>query len=140
MAFSGGRSGLSEEQADRHSLLSLQHRRDVAGVCTLYKVQIQRAPHLQELRLPPRRSEVLTRAVKDAPTALDIVRSHSSHHQRQFKQNYGRWWNKFLASNLCPDDLSVAVCGGQKFKKVVNVWFGEVRGDNMVPNHLVGPP
>ena len=116
--------GLPEQRAGLHSL---QHRRDVAGLATLYKVQEQRTPHLQELRLPPRRAEVLTRAVSAAPTALATPRSHSTHHQRQFRQKYGQWWNEFLASDKCPDDLSVAVCGGQKFKVLVNQWFSEMR-------------
>ena len=78
---------LPEQHADQHSLQSLQHRRDVAGLCTLYKVQECRAPHLQDLRLQPRHSFVFTRSVREAPAVLNIVRSHSTHHQRQFKQN-----------------------------------------------------
>ncbi|MPD06381.1 hypothetical protein E2C01_102190 [Portunus trituberculatus] len=70
---------------------------------------------MQELRLPPRRGEVLTRTVSTAPSVLTTPRSHSTHHRRQFKQNYVQWWNKFLASDKWPEDLSVSVCGGQKF-------------------------
>ena len=121
------REGPSQQEIGRRCLHSLQHRRDVAGLATLYKIQEQRAPHLQELRQPLRHTEVLTRAVEAAPGALATTRSHSTHHQRQFKQSYVRWWNRFLASDKCPDDLSVAVCGGQKFKGSVNAWLSEVR-------------
>ncbi|XP_045124027.1 uncharacterized protein LOC123511983 [Portunus trituberculatus] len=127
--------GPPEQQAGLHSLHSLQHRRDVAGLATLYKVQEERTPHLQELCIPPRRAEVLTRAVSAAPSALHIPRSHSTHHQRQFRQSYGQRWNEFLASDKCPDDLSVAVCGGQKFKVLVNQWISEIRdSDTSVQN------
>ena len=108
------------------TLHSLQHRRDVAGLTALYKVQAQRASHLQGLRQPLRRVEVNTRAVCTAPAALAIPRSHSTHHQRQFIQRYVRWWNRFLASEKCPANLSDSVCGGQKFKVIVNEWLGEV--------------
>ncbi|MPC23014.1 hypothetical protein E2C01_016048 [Portunus trituberculatus] len=107
----------STQAASLYSLHNLQHRRDVAGLATLYKVQEQRVPHVQELRLPPRRAEVLTRTVSAAPSVLTTAWSHSTHHQRQFKQNYVQWWNKFLALDKCPEDLSVLVWGGQKFKK-----------------------
>lgn len=72
---------------------TLQHRRDVAGITTLYKVQEERVSHLRQLPLPPRRAEVHTRAVRAAPSALATPRSHTSHHQWQFQQAYVRWWN-----------------------------------------------
>ncbi|XP_050706369.1 uncharacterized protein LOC126991705 [Eriocheir sinensis] len=56
------------------------------GLTTLYKVQEGRVSHLLQLRLPPRRAEVHTRAVRAAPSALATPRSHTSHHQRQFQQ------------------------------------------------------
>ena len=44
------KTGLPEQQAaSLHSLHSLQHQRDVVGLATFYKVQEQRASHLQEL-------------------------------------------------------------------------------------------
>ncbi|MPC88890.1 hypothetical protein E2C01_083813 [Portunus trituberculatus] len=90
------KDGLPEQQAaSLYSLHSLQHRRDVAGLATLYKVHDQRIPHMQELRLPPRRAEVLTRTVSPVPSVLTTPRSHYTHQQRQFKQNYVQWWNKF---------------------------------------------
>ena len=119
------KDGLPEQQATSlRSLHSLQYRRDVAGVAT-YKVQEQRAPHLQKLRLPPRRAEVFTRTISAALLPLAMPLSHSKHHQRHFKQKYVLWWNKFLASDKFPDDLSM--CGGQKFTVIVNQWLSEVR-------------
>ncbi|MPC37271.1 hypothetical protein E2C01_030745 [Portunus trituberculatus] len=121
------KDGLPDQQAaSLYSLHSLQHHKDVAGLAILYKVQEQRVPHMQELGLPPRRAEVLTRTVSAAPLVLTTPRSHSTHLQRQFKQNYVQWWNKFLASDKCPEDLSVSVCEGQKFKVLVNQWLSEV--------------
>ena len=81
------KNGLLQQQAASfRSLHNPQHRREVAGLATLYKVQEQRAPHLQELRLPSRHAEVLTRTIFATPSALAIQLSHSTHHQRQFKQ------------------------------------------------------
>ena len=59
---------------------SLQHRRDVSGLTTLYKAQEQWVAHLQQIRQPVRCVEVNTRAVLAAPVSLDTPRSHTSHH------------------------------------------------------------
>ena len=112
------------------TLLSLQHRRDVAGLTTLYKVQVVGDNHLQPLHQPKRCTGANTRSALATPSALTVPRSHSSHHQRQFLQTYVRWWNRFLASDYCPDDLSVAQCGVQRFKVKVNMWQRELRHRN----------
>ena len=120
---------ISEGHADVHrrALLTLQHRRTVAGLTTLYKVQELRVPHLQPLRQPPRHVEIRTRAVNEAPSALAVPRSHTSHHQRQFVGSYVRWWNTFVPTDECPQDLSAAGCGVQKFKVCANRWLCGVR-------------
>ena len=123
---------ICEGHPDEHrgALLSLQHRRTVAGLTTMYKVQELRVPHLQPLRQPPRHVELTTRAVNAAPSALTVPRSHTSHHQRQFVGSYVRWWNTFVPSGKCPQDLSAAGCGAQKFKVAVHRWLCEVRASD----------
>ncbi|MPD04969.1 hypothetical protein E2C01_100684 [Portunus trituberculatus] len=115
---------IAEDQPEQPSTLqSLQHRRDVAGLTTLCKVQQQTTVHLQQLHQPLQQAAVQTRGAPRTPSALIIPRSHTTHHQRQFLPRYLRLWNTFLAGNKCPDDLSVAECGLQKFKVCVNAWL-----------------
>ena len=108
------------------SLQTLRHRRDVAGLTTLYKVQHLQTAHLQQLHQPFHRTEVQTRGVVRAPSALAVPRSHTSHHQRQFIPRYVRMWNNFLSWSRCPEDLSVAECGVQRFKVCANEWLSDV--------------
>ena len=95
------------------------------SLATLFKVQEQRAPRLQDLFLPPCHAEVFPRTVLVALSALALPLSHSTYHRKQFKQKYVQWCSKFLASDKIQDDLSV--WGGQKFKVIVNQLFSEVR-------------
>ncbi|MPD03438.1 hypothetical protein E2C01_099077 [Portunus trituberculatus] len=114
---------ISEDQPEQPSTLqSLQHRRDVAGLTTLYKLQQRTTVHLQQLQ-QPLQQEVQTRGAVRTPSSLIIPRSHTTHHHRQFVPRYVRLWNTFLAGNKCQDDLSVAECGLQKFKVCVNAWL-----------------
>ena len=109
------------------ALLTLQHRRIVAGLTTMYKVQELRVPHLQPIRQSPRHVEMNTRAVNTTPSALAVPRSHTSHHQRQFVGTYVRWWNMFMPLDKCPLDLSAVGCGAHKFKVAVSRWLCEMR-------------
>lgn len=126
-----------DEREPRTPLDSLQHRRDVAGLTTLYKVQQCPASPLTQLHQPLRRVEVNTRSVAASSGALEMPRSNTWHHQRQFVQVYTRWWNMFSASYMCPDDLSVAVCGVQKFKVSVNQWLKGERDTDTAGEHVI---
>ena len=97
----------------------------MAGLTTLYEVQEEWAAHLHPLRQAARRVGVNTRAMNAVPAALVILRSSTTHHQRQFVHEVQRW-NNFLASNKCPADLSVAVCGVQKFKVSAHEWLTDL--------------
>ena len=55
--------------------------------------------------------------------ALEVPHSNTWHHKRQYVRVYTRWWNIFSASHMCPDELSVGVCGEQKSKVSVNQWL-----------------
>ncbi|KAG0728162.1 hypothetical protein GWK47_033049 [Chionoecetes opilio] len=56
-------------------LTTLQHRRDVAGLTVVFKVQVKRVSHLQVLWRPYRPAPVTNRAVALAP-ALAIIKRH----------------------------------------------------------------
>ena len=74
---------MKDNEPDQDTTLhSLQHRRDVAGLTVMFKVQQQRVPHLQALRQPLRRAEVITRAVVQGPGELLQPRCRTWHHQR----------------------------------------------------------
>ena len=112
-----------DEREPQTPLDSMQHRRDVVGLTTLYKVQQCLGSPLTQLRQPLHRVEVNTRSVAASSGALEVLRSSTWYHQRQFVQAYTRWWNIFSALSTCPNDLSVGVCGIQKFKVSVNQWL-----------------
>ena len=99
------------------TLDSLQHRRDVSGMCVMYRVHQQTVSHLQPLRLPGRQQQRTTRSVEQAPAALEEPRSYTTHHQRQFLQRYCKMWNLYLRVNN-PNEQTI-----NTFKKSVNNWL-----------------
>ena len=110
---------MKDNEADQDTTLHrLQHCRDVAGLTVMFKVQQQGVPHLQALRQPLRRAEVITRAVVQGPGELLQPRCRTWHHQRQFGNRYVGLWNALLAANS--DKLKLTT---QKFKEFVNVWL-----------------
>ena len=101
-------------------LQPLQVRRDVAGLSALYKVQEERAEHLQDLRQPPRPITRLTRESARAVNALAVPRCHTLHHQRQFVAVYVKMWNEFWTTGFTGASL-------QAFKVAVNKWLTRER-------------
>lgn len=99
---------------------TLQYRRDVAGLATLNKVQEERVSHLRQLLLPPCQAEMHTSAVMAAPSTL-ATQLHTSHQQQQFQEPYDRRSNEFLASEKCPNNLSVAGFEAQKLRNFLRV-------------------
>ena len=63
---------LVRDQGSEHEshIHSLQHRRDVAGLTVMFKVQQERVCHLQPLRQPLRRDQIATRTVTLVPMEL----------------------------------------------------------------------
>ena len=78
------------------TLQSLQHRRDVSGLSTLYKIQQERIAHLQSLRQPTRQVQRTTRSVERIPEALAEPRCRTEHYKRTFIPRYVKKWNEFL--------------------------------------------
>ena len=77
---------------------SLGHRRDVATLCVMHKVQIQRVPHLQGLRIPTRRSQQSTRTMLSSECLVEVPWSNSSQHQRTYVSRAARLWNSFTST------------------------------------------
>jgi len=99
-------------------LHTLQHRRDVAGLTVVFKIQEKHVSHLQELRQSHRRAQVTTRAVVLAPRELLQPWCRTWHHQRQFINTYVGWWNTLLAAQTNFAGVSI-----QGFKELVNDWL-----------------
>lgn len=99
-------------------LQTLQHRRDVAGLTVLFKVQHQREPHLQSLHQPHRRTQASTRSATSAPEQLVQPRCRTWHHQRQFLHTYVGLWNAFLTTGLDFEGATV-----QRFKEWAHQWL-----------------
>ncbi|MPD06079.1 hypothetical protein E2C01_101862 [Portunus trituberculatus] len=70
------------------TLQSLQHRQDVPGLTSLYKVQQRTTVYLQRLHQPLHQAEVQTKGAARTISALTLPRSHTTHHQRQFVPCY----------------------------------------------------
>ena len=86
---------------DRESnLQSLQHRRDVAGLTAIYKIQERDVPHLRPLKQAARPVPRVTRAAAADTTcrALREERCHTLHRQLQFLPRYSKMWNKLVYS------------------------------------------
>nr|XP_027238108.1 uncharacterized protein LOC113829201 [Penaeus vannamei] len=95
---------------------TLQHRRDVAALTVMHKIQVQRVPHPQGLRLPRRRSLRPTRTVISSEDAVDVPWSNTSQHQRTFLSRAARLWNSFVA------DARVQTLDTQQAKLMGHRW------------------
>lgn len=104
------------------TLQTLQHRRDVAGLTTLYKIQQEGVEHLRTLRQPEREVTANTRSAEAAPTALVVQRCRTTHYQRQFINTYVHIWNRLLASGQLPQQFTHR----QQYKLFVNQWLNNL--------------
>lgn len=57
-----------------NNLQSCRHRRNVASLTVMFKIQTEQVTHLQSLRQPVRRTTRITRAVERLPVALEQPR------------------------------------------------------------------
>ena len=111
-------------ESENSSLQPLQHRRDVAGMCVMYKVHVMDTEHLRPLRQAPRPVVRLTRAATADSTshALKEPRCNTLHYQLQFIPTYTRMWNDFVTTR---PDAKMALGNMNRFKSAVNTWLGE---------------
>ena len=97
---------------------SLQHRRDVAGLCVLYKVQRLSNPHLSALRLRSApQTGYNTRASHSVPHELEVPFSRTEQYMRSFHPRFSRLWNK-VVQHLNMEEVR----SPQQFKSAVHQW------------------
>ena len=106
------------------NLQSLQHRRDVGGLTTVYKIHVKGAVHLQSLRQPALPAPRVTRATTaDASRRrLTEERCNTLHRQLQFLPRYCKMWNA-LVSSVPEATLSAVMKNLHTFKNFVNKWL-----------------
>ena len=97
---------------------SLQHRRDVAALCVLYKVHKECIPHLASLRLPPAVAMVhTTRNAHNRIQELQIPFARTELYLRSFQPKYSRLWNSLVQqTDLCEQTTLT------RFKSAVHLW------------------
>ena len=97
---------------------SLQHRRDVAGLCVLYKVQRLSNPHLSALRLRSApQAGYNTRASHSVPHELEVPFARTEQYMRSFHPRFSRLWNKVVQHLNMEEVRSL-----QQFKSAVHQW------------------
>ena len=75
---------------------SLQHRRNVSGLCVFYKVQIQSSPQLSSLRLPPARRTYDIRNAYNHKYKVEVPFARTETYIRSFQPHYARMWNSMM--------------------------------------------
>ena len=97
----------------------LQVRRDVSGLCVMFKAHNQNTPHLAALKLPrPCLTQRTTRAVPHQQDQVTVPFSRTEHHRRSFLPRYSRLWNQLVRSSDLHTGTSL-----QQFKEGVNSWL-----------------
>ena len=101
------------------NLQPLQQRRDVSGMCVLYKAQRQHTPHLAPLRLPlPPPSHHGTRAAQTRSSQVEIPFARTELFLRSFHSRYSRMWNTMVHVTHIDRTNSMHM-----FKREVNAWI-----------------
>ena len=101
------------------SFQPLQERRDVAGLCVMYKTLNLHTPHLAALKPPsPTLTLHSTRAAPHRQEQVTVPFSRTEHHLRSFQPRYSRLWNKMTQDTDLHQHSSL-----QHFKRGVNTWL-----------------
>ena len=96
---------------------TLQHRRDVSGLCVFFKIHRRKDAHLTPLRLPVATSSYDTRGAHSTGYELQIPFARTEHYIRSFHPRYARLWN------LLVKDIDMSQINSmQNFKNVAHTW------------------
>ncbi|KAG0715103.1 hypothetical protein GWK47_012720 [Chionoecetes opilio] len=88
---------LKAPEAAAQIIQPLQLRRDVAGMCVMYKAHRMQLLQLAELRLNPRaRPSHSTRAAHNIDHQVTVPFARTEHYLRSFLPRYGRLWNTLV--------------------------------------------
>ncbi|XP_069987649.1 uncharacterized protein [Penaeus vannamei] len=97
----------------------LQQRRDVAGLCVIYKTHKQSAPHLTALRQPWAQPHGhATRAAATGDDQLVVPFARTETFLRSFLPRYTRMWNHLVQQTQLHRTTSL-----HTFKSAVNAWI-----------------
>ena len=110
---------LQQDQPPPPPLQPLQQRRDVAGLCVIYKTHKQRLPHLAALRQPwaiPHSHA--TRASTTREDQLKIPFARTETQLRSFISRYTRLWNQLVQDTQHHHSPCLST-----FKHNVNTWL-----------------
>ena len=112
------------DQNENTNFDTLQHRRDVAGLSVIYKIQLLDVDHLRPLRQAPRPVPRPTRAATAdaAGLALKEERCNTHHSQLKCLPRYTRMWNVFVSSTS-EQVLHDVMRNIKNFKCAVNKWL-----------------
>ena len=96
----------------------LQHRREVAALCVLYKVHRQYIPHLASLRLEPgAAASNNTRNSSTRGQELQVPFARTDLYLRSFQPKYARLWNMMVQKTTLHYLPTL-----QAFKSAVHRW------------------
>ena len=101
------------------ALQPLQQRRDVAGLCVIYKTHKQCVPHLAALRQPwaqPHRHSTRAATTRDHQLKIPFARTEA--HLRSFLPRYTRLWNRVVQETQHHHSPTLTT-----FKSNVNAWL-----------------
>ena len=97
----------------------LQHRRDVAGLCVVFKVHRLHTPHLATLHLRPAAvPSYTTRTAHRRSEELQVPFARTEHYLRSFLPRYSRLWNRMVRQTELHRTRSM-----QQFKSNINLWM-----------------
>ncbi|KAG0727606.1 hypothetical protein GWK47_034285 [Chionoecetes opilio] len=110
---------LKAPEAAAQIIQPLQQRRDMAGMCVMYKAHRMQLLQLTELRLNPRaRPSHSTRASHNIDHQVTVPFARTEHYLRSFLPSYGRLWNTLVRQT----DLHLTT-SLHAFKSDVNAWL-----------------
>ncbi|XP_063590131.1 uncharacterized protein LOC134767011 [Penaeus indicus] len=103
----------------RQTLQPLQHRRNVGGLCIMYKFNVVQTPHLSKLRLPtPHDSSYNIRGGRERQEQVCVPFARTQFHLRSFLSRYERLWSHMVRITSLHHATS-----RQQFKSRVNIWL-----------------
>jgi len=96
---------------------SLQHRRNVSGLCVFYKIQQNKPPHLASLHLPTSRPIYNTRyGANNQGYEVQVPFARTEQYKRSFQPYYARLWNRAIMY------IDINTCNSlQHFKHIINI-------------------
>ena len=110
-----------DQEVGTCGLQPLQQRRDVAGLCVMFKSHTLNTPHLAALRLqppPPPTHTTRTTQHEEYKNMVTVPFARTEHHHRSYLPRYSRLWNNLVQNTNAHHTNSI-----QAFKCSVNTWL-----------------